>query len=107
LFRDPESDCRRVEDVVQLEQIINLVEPFGPVGRAAALLAEPQFQMAQQICHFLAWSRLELASTWLHRDCRARQVRAEKLTADFAFYCPKAEPERQLVEECARPAVRF
>lgn len=38
----------RAEDVVDLERLADLIEPFGPVGcAAAAALIDRQFQLAQ------------------------------------------------------------
>jgi hypothetical protein len=42
------SDFRGAEDVVDLERLVELIEPFGPVGcAAAAALIDRQFQLAQ------------------------------------------------------------
>jgi len=42
------SDFRGAEDVVDLERLVDLIEPFGPIGCAAATaLIDWQFQFAQ------------------------------------------------------------
>src|SRR5882724_12374798 len=95
------------EDVMDFKRLVDLVEPFGPVGgAAAAALIERQFQLAQQARHFLprrhvAQARAGAEGRLIEVVERGKPAR-EKLAVYHAFGKAidraKAEPERQFVE---------
>src|SRR5947207_11254906 len=98
---------RGAEDVVEFERFVDLAEPFGPVGSAAAApLVEGQFQLAQQAGHLLARRHVTQARTGA-KGCfvdvvERSQAARKKLAVNHAFGetidRAEAEPERQLVE---------
>src|SRR5580704_11512752 len=95
------------EDVVDFERLVDLGEPLGAVGgAAAAALIERQFQLAQQAGHLLA--RRHMAQARAGAECRLVEVvergqpTRKELTVDHtlgkAVDRAEAEPERQVVE---------
>src|SRR6266550_686332 len=95
------------EDVVEFERFVDLAEPFGRVGSAAAVpLVEGQFQLAQQAGDLLARRHVTQARTGA-KGCivdvvERSQAARKKLAVNHAFGetidRAEAEPERQLVE---------
>src|SRR5712671_7589044 len=92
---------------MELEWLVDLDEPFSPVGGAAAApLIQRQFQLAQQAGDLLARRHVAQARTGAKgsfADVIERgQAARKKLAVNHAFGetidRAEAEPERQLVE---------
>src|SRR5882724_13363280 len=95
------------DDVVDFERLVDLVEPFGPVRRAApAALVERKLQLAQQARHLFA--RRDMAEIRARAERRLVDVveRGEtarkELAIDHAFGKAvdgaEAETERQILQ---------
>src|SRR6202045_3501945 len=99
------SDLRRAKDVMDLERLVDLIEPFGPVGcAAAAALIDRQFQLAQQARdlfprHHMLHARA--SAERLIKVVKRSQAAWEKLAINLALGKTvdraAAEPERQLI----------
>src|ERR1700733_369879 len=92
---------------MDFERLVDLAEPFGPVGRAAAAaLVERQFQLAQQAGHLFA--RRDMAEIRAGAERRlvdiveAGEAARKELAVDHALVkaarLTEPEPERKLVE---------
>src|SRR6185295_12422905 len=78
------------EDVVGLKRLVDLSEPFGPVGSAAAAaFVERQFQLTQQAGDFLAGRDMPHARPGAERCLievvKRGQAAREKFAIDDAF----------------------
>src|ERR1700748_7744 len=100
------SGLRRPEDVVDIERLVDLIEPFGPVGCAApAALIDRQFQLAQQardlsLRHHLLHARA--GAECLIEVVKRRQAAGIEFAIDLALGKTidraEAQPERQFIE---------
>src|SRR5882757_2879650 len=78
------------EDVVDLERLVDLGEPFGPAGgAAAAAFVERQLQLAQQVRDFFA--RRDMSHAWAGAERRfveiveRGQAAWKKFAIDYTF----------------------
>src|SRR6185437_14002412 len=97
----------RANDVMKFERLVELVEPFGPVGRAAAAaFVQRQLQLAQQAGDFLAGGDMSEARTGAERGLVEVVERGQAARKELAIDHPlreavdrtEPEPERQVVE---------
>src|ERR1700759_3148714 len=74
------------EDVVGFKRLVDLGEPFGTVGgAAAAAFVERQFQLMQQAGDFLA--RRDMPHSWPGSECRLVEIveRGQAARKEFAI----------------------
>src|SRR6266436_5682508 len=95
------------DDVVEFERLVDLVEPFGPVRRAApAPLIERKLQLAQQARHLFARRDMAEVRAGAERclvdivECgeAARKELAIDHALGEAVDGTEAEPERQVLQ---------
>src|SRR5579883_1399555 len=95
------------QDVVDLERLVDLAEPFGAVCRAPApALVERQLELAEQARHL--FPRGHMAEIWLGAEggfidvVERGQPTRKELAIDHALGetvdRPEAQPERQILQ---------
>src|SRR4051794_33905752 len=99
--------CLGAEDVVDFERLVDLGEPFGPAGGAAATaFVERQLQLTQQAGDLLARGNMSHARTGAERPLveivKRGQAAREKFAVDDALGKSvdrtEAEAEGQILE---------
>src|SRR5258708_7286442 len=91
---------------MDFERLVDLAEPFGPVGcAAAAALIDRQFQLAQQVCNLFPRYHMlhaRASAERLIKVIKRSQAAWIKFAIDLALGKTidraEAEPERQFIE---------